>query len=170
MRVSRRASRRSFLAQVAGGVIGIGALALIGRAAQAQTGPFTGITDTDSGSYADNAGHGRGRGRNRSGQAGRTGITDNDPRDPRGGGRRRRYTGISDSDSGRNADPAGGGRGRRAPPPPRRLHRQARRRADGVCTIPTGYSDSDRGASRDFHGYGRSGGSGQNRVESVHCL
>ena len=65
-----------------------------GGPARAQTGPYTGITDSDSGSHADNAGHGRGPGGNRYGQ----------PAQPQHG-----QTGYSDSDSGANADPSGGG-------------------------------------------------------------
>lgn len=65
-----------------------------------------GVTDADSGRYADPAGRGRGTPRYS------TGITDRDtgPRaDPAGGGRRR--GGVTDADTGRYADPAGRGRG-----------------------------------------------------------
>ena len=95
MTPTRRLNRRSFLAQVAGGAAAAGALGVIGGTARAQTGPYTGVTDNDSGSHADNAGHGRGPGGNASGQ----------PAQPQGG-----QTGYSDSDSGANADPSGGGR------------------------------------------------------------
>lgn len=44
----------------------------------------TGFTDTDSGAYADRAGYGRG------GRRGQSGLTDNDPSDPVGDGRRGR--------------------------------------------------------------------------------
>lgn len=68
----------------------------------------TGRTDSDSGSNADGAGHGRRGG---------------------GGGGGRRGGGVSDSDSGPNADAAGRGR--------------------------TGRSDSDSGSNADRAGHGR---------------
>lgn len=169
MKTSRKLSRRSFFLQVAGGALGSGALALISGRARAQTGPYTGITDSDSGSFADNAGHGRGPGGNRSGQPGRTGITDSDPTDPAGGGRRR-YTGISDSDSGPNADPSGGGRGRQPPPQGGLSYtRPSQRRPDGVCLAPSGVTDADAGQVRDPAGYGTNGGRAGNVVQSYHC-
>ena len=65
---TRRLNRRSFLGRVAGGAAA-GAFGLVGGEARAgQTGPYTGISDNDSGSYADNAGHGRGPGGNAGGQ------------------------------------------------------------------------------------------------------
>ena len=96
MKPVRRLNRRSFFRQVAGGAAAAGALGVIGGEARAwQTGPYTGVTDNDSGSYADNAGHGRGPGGNASGH----------PNQNQGS-----QTGYSDSDSGANADPSGGGR------------------------------------------------------------
>src|SRR5689334_17862470 len=96
MRSGRRLNRRSFLRRVAGRAAATGALGVIGGEARAwQTGPYTGVTDQDSGSHADNAGHGRGPGGNSSGQ----------PAQPQPG-----QTGYSDSDSGADADPSGGGR------------------------------------------------------------
>lgn len=170
MKTSRKLSRRSFFLQVAGGALGSGALALVGGRARAQTGPYTGITDSDSGSYADNAGHGRGPGGNRSGQPGRTGITDSDPTDPVGSGRGR-YTGYSDSDSGPGADPSGGGRRGRSPTAPSTPNtaRRARRRADGVCLAPSGVTDADGGQSSDPAGYGINGGRSGNILQHYHC-
>lgn len=138
MKPTRKISRRSFLGRVAGGAIAGGAaLTVLGESANAQVSDrdpsdapgrgYTGVTDNDSGSNSDRAGHGRGR-RN-------TGVTDNDPGDPVGGGRGRR-TGLTDSDSGSWADPAGNGRGRR----------RAR---------PTGLTDGDSGSNADRARYGR---------------
>lgn len=63
-----------------------------------------GVTDNDTGASADPAGRGRGR---RS-----TSVTDSDPSDPVGNGRRGgRGTGITDSDAGASADRVGHGRG-----------------------------------------------------------
>jgi len=132
MKPTRKLSRRSFLARVAGGAVAGGAaLTVLGETAQAgQTdtdpgdpvgGGRTGVTDNDSGSNADRAGYGRGRRR--------SGITDGDPGDPVGNGRGR--SGITDNDRGSHADPAGNGRGRRS------------------C------SDSDRGSHADPIGRGR---------------
>ena len=83
---------------------------------------------TDSDPY-DPIGGGRGR---------RTGITDSDRganADPAGNGRGGRRSGITDSDSGANADPAGNGRGRGR----------------------TGLTDSDSGGWADPAGNGRGG-------------
>ncbi len=55
MKATRRLSRRSFLARVAGGGVAFGALAAVAGDAAAQE------TDSDSGPKADAAGHGRGR-------------------------------------------------------------------------------------------------------------
>jgi hypothetical protein len=169
MKIRRQLNRRSFLGAVSGGLVAGGALVLLGsgRGAAAQTGPFTGVTDNDSGSYADNAGHGRGPGGNRYGQPaqpqrGYTGYSDSDsgPRaDPSGGGRRRgqptRQTGITDRDP---SDPYGQGRGG---------VRGNLRRPDGRCVHHTGQTDSDSGAARDPSGYGRR--SGNNILPDVHC-
>ena len=170
MKTARKLNRRSFFLQVAGGAIGAGALGLIGGEARAQTGPYTGVTDNDSGSYADNAGHGRGPGGNASGHPQtQTGITDRDPSDPSGGGRGT-YTGYSDSDSGGNADPSGGGRhGNNPPSRPSNDARMARRRPDGSCVIPTGQTDADSGQTRDPAGYGSNGGQFQNVVGNHLC-
>ncbi|MCB1407872.1 MAG: hypothetical protein KDK01_16875 [Rhodobacteraceae bacterium] len=85
-----------------------------------------GITDSDSGRYADPAGGGRGSARGITDSdvgafsdpvgrgRGRSGLTDSDtgPRaDPVGNGRGRRRTGITDSDVGLGSDPVGNGRG-----------------------------------------------------------
>lgn len=74
-----------------------------GTAALAGCVETVGLTDSDTGRYADPAGGGRGLPR---------GITDSDTgryADPAGRGIGR----ITDSDTGRYADPAGQGRGRR---------------------------------------------------------
>jgi hypothetical protein len=155
----RRLNRRSFLGQVAGGAASAGALGLIGGEARAwQTGPYTGVTDTDSGSHADNAGHGRGPGGNAYGQpaqpqTGQTGYSDSDSganADPSGGGRRgqRTNTGITDGDP---TDPYGQGQGTSGA----RSHNSIRRRPDGSFSQYTGITDSDSGATRDPANYGR---------------
>jgi hypothetical protein len=75
----------------------------------------TGLTDGDSGTYSDPVNGGRGR----YGRGGATGLTDGDAgagSDPVGNGRgtaRLGQTGITDSDSGNWADGVGHGRGRR---------------------------------------------------------
>jgi hypothetical protein len=113
MKPTRKLSRRSFLATVAGTVAAAGAITIVATdAAEAQSG----CTDSDSGSYADQAGNGR-----RCGGGGRprTGCTDSDSgrySDPAGRGRCRRRvrrSGCTDSDTGRHSDPAGNGRCRR---------------------------------------------------------
>jgi len=175
MKPLHKLNRRSFLGQVAGGAVSLGALGAFTGAARAQTGPYTGVTDNDSGSYADNAGHGRGPGGNASGHPqAQTGITDRDPSDPSGGGRGT-YTGYSDSDSGANSDPSGGGRrGQRPqtgitdgdPTDPygqgqgtsgARSHNSIQRRPDGSFSHYTGITDTDSGATRDPANYGRGG-------------
>jgi hypothetical protein len=157
MKSGPKLNRRSFFAQVAGGAVSVGALGVICGTARAQTGPYTGVTDTDSGAYADNAGHGRGPGGNSSGQ----------PQQPPP------QTGYSDSDSGANADPSGAGR-RGAPTQtgitdsdPTDAYGQGRgtsgatngviRRPDGSLAQYTGITDSDGGATRDPASYGRGG-------------
>jgi hypothetical protein len=96
--------------------------------------PQTGITDGDSGAYADPAGGGRGNAPRQ------TGLTDGDAgayADPAGGGRGTYRTGwrgnVTDNDSGAYADPAGRGRGR------------------------SGLTDSDSGPYADPAGRGRGG-------------
>ncbi|MEI8255599.1 MAG: hypothetical protein WCJ30_08010, partial [Deltaproteobacteria bacterium] len=94
----------------------------------------TGVTDRDTGSYADPAGRGRG------GQPLRTGLTDGDSgayADPGGGGRGTYRSGfqgsVTDGDSGQWSDPAGHGRGR------------------------SGLTDNDSGPYADPAGRGRGG-------------
>jgi hypothetical protein len=94
MSKKRKVSRRSFLAQVAGGVTAIGAAGLTGCATASGQG-YTGQTDADSGPYADAMGYGR-NGRY-------------------GGGRN-----CTDADQGTYADPANQGT---QLPRPVRLHR-----------------------------------------------
>jgi hypothetical protein len=148
-------NRRSFLGQVAGGAISAGALGVVCGTARAQTGPYTGITDTDSGSYADNAGHGRGPGGNRFGQPQpqqpQTGYSDSDSganADPSGAGRRGApvQTGITDSDP---TDPYGQGRGGGTARPGSAM------RPDGSYAQYSGITDADSGATRDPANYGR---------------
>ena len=165
MKASRKLSRRSFVASVIGGTVASGgALGIIGGSpARAQTGPYTGVTDNDSGSYADNAGHGRGPGGNAYGQP--QGITDTDAGDPEGGGRGG-ATGYSDSDTGQGADRSGHGRRGRVtetgitdddPVDPSRRGRGAsqRVRPDVNGRAFTGVTDTDLGAGRDPYNYGR---------------
>ena len=99
-----------------------------------QPGMQTGLTDGDSGAYADPAGRGRG------GNPRQTGLTDGDAgpyADPAGGGRGTYRSGwggnVTDGDSGAYADPAGRGRGR------------------------SGLTDSDSGPYADPAGRGRGG-------------
>lgn len=100
---------------------------------------YTGLTDSDGGSYADQAGYGRGGARGV-----QTGISDSDSgayADPAGQGRghynHRGWTsGITDGDSGAYADPGGNGRG---------TARMGR----------TGMTDSDGGPYADPAGQGR---------------
>ena len=161
MKPTRRLNRRSFFRQVAGGAAAAGALGLIGGEARAwQTGPYTGVTDNDSGSHADNAGHGRGPGGNAYGQPAQpqdnqTGYSDSDSgpnADPSGGGRRGRpvQTGITDGDP---TDPYGQGQGTSGA----RTHNSIRRRPDGSFSHYTGITDSDSGSNRDPSNYGRGG-------------
>lgn len=157
----RKLNRRSFFRQVAGGAAAAGALGLTGGEARAfQTGPYTGVTDSDSGSYADNAGHGRGPGGNASGQpaqpqTGESGYSDSDSggaADPSGRGRRGRptRTGITDGDP---TDPYGQGRGTSGGS----ARNGVQRRPDGSVAQYTGITDADSGASRDPSNYGRGG-------------
>lgn len=98
----------------------------------------TGLTDSDSGSYADPVGNGRGQPRGM-----QTGLTDGDSgtySDPVGGGRgtygRGAATGLTDGDAGAGSDPVGNGRGTA------RLGN-------------TGITDSDSGNWADGVGHGR---------------
>lgn len=127
----RPLSRRSFLVQVAGGAT------LLGVAGCATTGaPYTGVTDSDAGLYADAAGYGV--------RGGYRGCTDSDVgsyADPANQGRAchsggRPATGYTDNDRGAYADPAGAGRGGRP---------------------QTGYTDNDSGQYADPTGGGRGG-------------
>ena len=151
MTPTRKFSRRSFLAKVAGGSVLAGsALTLIEGRAQAQIRsgcsdsdrgqgsdasaygrhcrPATGATDGDTGANADPVNGGR---------RSRTGCSDGDSgsgSDPGGYGRHcGRTTGATDNDSGPNADPTNGGRGY--------AHRNC--------------SDSDSGSNSDNSGQGR---------------
>lgn len=125
--------RRSVLALISATVVGGAAKALggciVANPQPVQTGPVyaqpqqavvvqqpgyqTGVTDGDSGAYADPVNGGRGTPRGM-----QTGVTDGDSgtySDPVNGGRGRRgyQTGITDADSGSYADGVGRGRGGR---------------------------------------------------------
>ena len=127
MKPTRKLSRRSFLAAVAGTVAAAGAMTVVATdAAEAfqrsdsdsgpnadppgRPGGRSGCTDSDSGRYGDSPGNGRCRRR-----VYRRACTDSDTgryADRAGNGRcRNRRRSCSDSDSGRYGDP--GGRGRR---------------------------------------------------------
>jgi len=134
MKPTRKLSRRSFLASVAGTVAAVGVISVVATdPAEAQSG----CSDSDSGRYGDPGGNGRRCG----GGGGRSGCTDSDTgrySDPAGNGRCRRrvrQSGCTDSDTGRNSDPAGNGR--------------CRRRQRRSCT------DSDTGRYSDPAGRGR---------------
>jgi len=117
MKPTRKVSRRSFMATVAGGAVaGAVAITVGTEAAEAQTGVTnrdpsdpvgggrTGITNSDP---RDRPGYGRYRS---GGRRRRTGCTNSDPRDPGGNGpcrRRRGRTGITNRDP---YDPVGNGR------------------------------------------------------------
>ncbi|HEV2866043.1 MAG TPA: hypothetical protein VGX37_05975 [Allosphingosinicella sp.] len=144
MKTSRKLSRRSFFASVAGGaVIGGGATALLTGRAEAQS--YTGVTDADTGEVRDRPGYGVGT---RSVYTDRDTGPNADPqfhgRGPQGEisgqGQYGEYpSGCSDSDGGPGADP--GGRGVRCngqQPPIRRPPDHTRH-----CT------DSDTGGSAD---------------------
>ena len=95
--MSRKIDRRQFLRRI-GATASVGAMGVVTGCVHPRA---FGITDSDTGAYADPIGRGRG---------GHGGITDSDTgryADPVGQGR----GGITDSDTGRNADPVGGGRG-----------------------------------------------------------
>lgn len=132
MKPTRKLSRRSFLATVAGTVAAAGVITVV-AADPAEA--FQ--TDSDSGPNSDPPGGGRGSGRRSSG------CTDSDTgrnSDPAGNGRCRRrvrQSGCTDSDRGRNSDPAGNGRCR------------SRNRGRRACT------DSDSGSYSDPAGRGR---------------
>ena len=127
MTPTRKLSRRSFLATVAGTVAAVGGVTLAATdAAEAFQ-----RSDSDSGPNADPPGRPGGY---------RSGCTDSDTgraSDPPGNGRCRRRvqrSGCTDSDTGRYSDPPGNGRCRRR-------HR--------ACT------DSDTGRYADRPGHGR---------------
>lgn len=88
MKATRRISRRSFLGSISGGAVAVGAMAALSGCA---------TLGSDSDPYDPIGGGGGGGGRRRRRRDG-----DDDGRG-RGGN-------CSDSDSGRNADPAGRGR------------------------------------------------------------
>lgn len=130
--VEQSPGRRSVLALLSATVLGGAAKALggciVANPQPIQTGPQpqpqnvvvqggagyqTGLTDSDSGSYADPVNNGRGGPRNM-----QTGLTDGDSgtySDPVNGGRGRYgrggATGLTDGDAGNNSDPVGNGRG-----------------------------------------------------------
>ena len=167
MKPSRKLNRRSFLAQVAGGAVGAGALGLIHGEAWAYQ-VYTGVTDRDEGALRDGSGYGRGGTRPQSGG-----------QPEAGGAPLQQPTGITDSDTGSNSDNAGYGRGGQQaisdndPTDPAGQGRNVRNRAqppqtgvtDGDPTDPvgagrggsTGYSDSDSGANADPSGRGQRG-------------
>jgi hypothetical protein len=147
MKTSRRLNRRSFVASVIGGAaLGGSATALVSGRAEAQTMPYTGVTDSDTGAgHADRPGYGTGV---------RNQHTDRDtgpnadaqfhgrgqPGDISGQGRYGEYpSGCSDSDRGSGSDP--GGRGTSCNGQTPRQHRPPDHTRH--CT------DSDRGGSAD---------------------
>jgi hypothetical protein len=132
MTPTRKLSRRSFLATVAGTMAAVGAITM----ATTDAAEAFQVTDSDSGPNSDPPGRGRGN------RGGRSGCTDSDSgrySDPPGNGRCRRRvvrrSGCTDSDTGRYSDPAGNGR--------------CRRRSYRSCT------DSDSGRYADRAGHGR---------------
>lgn len=130
MKPKRTLSRRSFLGRVAGAVAAGGALGTVGAGAHAQQN--TGITDTDSGSRADNACQGRGGPGSR--------ACEGAPGGPA------RWTGVTDRDSGSNSDNAGYGRGGSGSGP--------YQPPIGGPPVHTGITGSDSGARADSAGYG----------------
>ena len=152
MRTSRKLTRRSFMASVAGGAVaGGGAVALVTRPAHAQT--YTGVTDCDAGNNHDRPGYGIGP---------RNQYTDSDTgpqadarchgrgpvRTPNGPSGTGRYgdpaSGCSDSDTGPGSDPGGRGVRCNGQTPPTRYPPGHTRH----CT------DSDRGNNADLPGQG----------------
>ena len=119
-----RIHRRSFLAQVAGGGLGFGAMAVIGTARAQEAGSRMAVDadpgdparpapaspyDSDSGQYGDNT---------NLGGMGRVTDTDTGPKaDPVRHGRGRRASQTTDSDAGPNADAVGHGRAGPEPAP-----------------------------------------------------
>ena len=101
----RKLNRRSFVAVVAGGACGCGALALVIGDVEAQTGSL-GLSDHDRGAGADPAGRGRGPPPAANGKV-RSGLTDSDVADPVGNGlgSRRPHGACADGDP---HDPRGG--------------------------------------------------------------
>jgi len=147
---SSKVDRRSALKVIGATVVGAGAAtvasSLLGCIVNTQPAQPTyyqsGVTDGDAGPYADPAGGGRGARR-----SAYTGVTDNDSaasgqvQDPGGYGRghygRQGWTsGVTDSDGGSYADPAGNGRGT-------------------ARMGQTGLTDSDGGPYADPAGHGR---------------
>jgi hypothetical protein len=122
MKASRKLNRRSFVATVIGGAAaGGGATFLVADRSAAQTMPYTGVTDSDTGAHADRPGYGvgvrnqytdRDTGPNADPQFHGRGPNGRPPNSPSGqGSYGEPATGCSDSDSGPGSDP--GGRGRR---------------------------------------------------------
>jgi hypothetical protein len=155
MKGLRKASRRSFLRQVAGGAAGIGAMGLIGGraavAAETILDPAR-TSDSDTGAGSDPASRS-----DSDPTSAPAGCSDNDRgsnSDPIGRGRRcrnnngRTYTGLSDNDRGSSADPHGYGRRRQAP--------RACSDSDTGRSDPVRSRGSDRDAGiRDPSGRGR---------------
>jgi hypothetical protein len=142
MKATRLASRRSFLAQVAGG-----SFLIAQGAAAAQNQRYTGVTDCDAGQGADRPGYGVGvRNQYTDSDTGPTG-------DPRCQGRGSNVgtgtqygepaTGCSDADYGQYGDPGGRGRACRGLP------------ANPVAPRVSGCTDSDLGGGADPVGNGR---------------
>lgn len=119
MEPTRRPSRRSFLSQVLGGVVGVGALAMVAGRAGAQA--YSGVTDSDTGNVRDRPGYGVGTrnrytdqdtGPNRDAQFHGRGPAARGEGGVSGSGRYDEpVRGCSDTDGGPGSDP--GGRGRR---------------------------------------------------------
>lgn len=152
MKPARLASRRSFLARVAGSAAaGCGALALL-RSSGAEAQNYSGVTDCDTGNGADRPGYGRGV---------RNQYTDSDTgpnSDPRCHGRgsnsgsdtgtpynpnEHPNTGCSDSDYGPYGDPGGHGRACRG------------RDANPYAPRRSGCTDNDPATGGDSVGNGR---------------
>ena len=101
MKATRRISRRSFLGSIGGGAAAAGALLTLSGCAT------LGYSDSDP---YDPIGGGDGGGRHGGGRRGGRRGDGRDGGRGHGGGHERGNGGCSDSDSGRNADPANRGR------------------------------------------------------------
>ena len=152
MKPERTASRRSFLARVAGGTAAAcGALALL-RTSEAAAQSYSGVTDCDTGGGSDRPGYGRGvrnqytdsdtgpnsdpRCRGRGSNSGSNSGTQYNPRE-------HPDTRCSDSDYGAYGDPGGHGRSCRGLPP------------NQYAPQRSGCTDSDAGQGADSVGNGR---------------